>query len=164
MRKLTKEQLEQLRNKISVIKGIYKASKGRLFLNNEVRAGDIRRYNNYLDKIKEITHDNEFINFSVSIMTAWANDRMVDGTEFNSKINQFFEYIKVAYNLGGNKEGSNIWIYYTNPFWLLWRLIIFIWRHKVISSIVLAIGLLATDYAMAWRNIKILWNFIKSLF
>jgi hypothetical protein len=164
MRKLQKEQLEKLKRNLSVIRGIYNACLRRLAIDNEVRVGDIRRYNTYLNRIREITGDNEFINFSVSVMKKWNNDDMVDGAEFNSKINQFFEYIKTAYDLNKNKKRNEKLIYYTNPFWLLWKLLVTIWRHKIISFIVLVISLLATDYAMAWKNVKTLWNFIKSLF
>jgi hypothetical protein len=164
MKKLQKEQLEELKRNLSVIKGIYIACSKRLAIDKEVRVEDLRRYNIYLNRIREITGDNEFINFSVLVKKKWNNDDMVDGSEFNSKINQFFEYIKTASNLNGNKKRNEKLVYYTNPFWLLWKLLVVIWQHKIISFIFFIIGLLATDYAMAWKNVKTIWNFIKLFF
>lgn len=160
MKKLTKEQLQNLRSKISIIRGIYKAFSERLSQSKEITAGDLRRYNNCLNKIIEITGDNEFINFSVSIKTAWDNETIVDGIDFNSKVNQFFEYLNTVYDLDKEKN----WVYYTNPFWLFWRLLTFVWKHKIISFIIAFIGLLTADYSMGWKNIKAIFNLIKSLF
>ena len=166
MKKLNKEQLEQIKTKISVIKGLYRASKDGLNRGGGIRAGDIRRYNVYLEQMKEITNDNEFINFSVSATTSWDNDDIVNGAEFNSNINQFLEYIKVAYNQ--TEESYNIksdkWIYYTNPFWISWYLIRLIPRYKFISIILILLTILAFNYSLAWENIKTLYNLIERIF
>jgi len=48
----------------------------------------------------------------------------------------------------------------TNPFWLLWRLIKFIWRHKIISILITLLSLLAIDWSLAWHNV----NSVKDFF
>ncbi|HLP86732.1 MAG TPA: hypothetical protein VK153_02555 [Candidatus Paceibacterota bacterium] len=62
---------------------------------------------------------------------------------------------------------KNYWNF-SNPFWLMWQLLkkIFTWvKNHTIESIFLGIlGLIATDYTMAWKNLKIIWKFIKSFF
>lgn len=166
MKNLTKQQLEVVKERLSIINGLYKASYNRLAKDNKITAGELRRYNSCLNEIREVTKDNEFINFSVSIRTSLENGTVVDGTEFNSRINQFFEYIKTAYNLNLFREipRKERWVYYTNPFWFLWRILIFIRSHKIISFIVLMITLLTADYSMGWKNIKTVLNFIRLLF
>lgn len=63
----------------------------------------------------------------------------------------------------------NYWNF-INPFWLLWQLVkkIFGWIKKhtlasAISGTIILVGLVATDYAMAWKNLKTIWEFIKKL-
>lgn len=59
----------------------------------------LRRFNTRLEEIKDITEDNEFINFSVSIRGGWADDQIVDNREFKFRINEFFGYTNHAYNI-----------------------------------------------------------------
>lgn len=57
-----------------------------------------------------------------------------------------------------------IWWIWTNPFWILWRFIILIWRYKIIPILVVIVGFLVADYSVAWKNIKWIINQISSLF
>ncbi len=64
---------------------------------------------------------------------------------------------------------KNYWNF-INPFWLLWQLVKkisgWIKKHTLTSAIsgaVVLVGLVATDYAMAWKNLKVAWEFIKRL-
>ncbi|MCK9186907.1 hypothetical protein M0P48_05785 [Candidatus Gracilibacteria bacterium] len=65
---------------------------------------------------------------------------------------------------------KNYWNF-INPFWLIWQLLqkIFILIKKytlassAISLIVILLGLIATDYAMAWKNLRIVWEFIREI-
>ena len=65
---------------------------------------------------------------------------------------------------------KNYWNF-INPFWLIWQLIQKIFRlirkhtlASVISGAVILLGLIATDYAMAWKNLKVIWGFVESIF
>lgn len=60
---------------------------------------------------------------------------------------------------------------FVNPFWLLWQLLkmilTLIKKYKVasiVSGVVILFGLVAADYALAWRNIKIVLEFLKRIF
>lgn len=64
---------------------------------------------------------------------------------------------------------KNYWNF-INPFWLIWQLLrkisTLIKKHTLasaISGIVILLGLIATDYTMAWKNLKIVWEFVKSI-
>jgi len=128
-------------------------------------------FKDLLDSIEKMEAASFKIESSVS-GTPWG-DNIVE-VNISDKFDEVSKQIREEYHnlnkkLGRDKKRSdnnkikNL-VYYTNPLWLLWRLVVFIWQHKVISFVVLVIGLLATDYTMAWRNVKVLWNFVKSLF
>lgn len=64
---------------------------------------------------------------------------------------------------------KNYWNF-VNPFWLLWQLVKKVsgWIKKhtfasAISGALVLVGLIATDYTMAWRNLKAIWEFIKKI-
>jgi hypothetical protein len=72
-------------------------------------------------------------------------------------------------NIATNISEKNYWNL-VNPFWLLWRLfrIIYhlmklIWKHKIISLIIIFLSLLAIDYGLAWKNILSLWSLFHNL-
>lgn len=48
-----------------------------------------------------------------------------------------------------------------NPFWLIWKLLVFVWKHKLITAIITIIGLLGIDYSLAWKNTLWLMNMVK---
>lgn len=54
----------------------------------------------------------------------------------------------------------NFW-HYSNPFWWLWQLWLFIRKHKIISSVIILITLLGIDYSQTWRNIKFIISLLK---
>lgn len=65
---------------------------------------------------------------------------------------------------------KNYWNLF-NPFWLLWKMFIFIinWIKKhtiasIISGFIILLGIVATDYALALNNIGKFCEFIKNLF
>lgn len=65
---------------------------------------------------------------------------------------------------------KNYWNF-VNPFWLLWqlfkRILIWIKKHKiasVVSGVIVILGLIATDYTLAWKNLKTIWKFFKTIF
>ncbi len=67
------------------------------------------------------------------------------------------------------KSAINYWNF-VNPIWLIWQLILKIimllkhgWKHKIISGIIILLTLLATDYAMAWRNLQWFVNFFRNI-
>lgn len=62
------------------------------------------------------------------------------------------------------KEGGSKWVYYTNPFWLLKQILIFVQDHKIVSSFFIILSFLAVDYSLTWRNLKIIFDFVKSKF
>lgn len=51
-----------------------------------------------------------------------------------------------------------------NPFWLLWKLLLFVWRHKVITVVITLAGLLGIDYSLAWRNTLFVFNTFSGFF
>lgn len=65
------------------------------------------------------------------------------------------------------KITNNIWTY-TNPLWLIHKLLSvvyiflkFLWKHKIFSLLLIFIGLLATDYKLAWKNTLTLYEYLK---
>ncbi|OGZ84676.1 MAG: hypothetical protein A2401_01350 [Candidatus Staskawiczbacteria bacterium RIFOXYC1_FULL_38_18] len=60
---------------------------------------------------------------------------------------------------------SNYWNL-VNPLWLVWQLLKWFYnlikKHKLISGLIVFMGLIATDYSMAWQNLKTIWRFIKN--
>ncbi|MDD3150534.1 MAG: hypothetical protein PHV68_06835 [Candidatus Gastranaerophilales bacterium] len=65
---------------------------------------------------------------------------------------------------------KNYWNF-VNPFWLAWQLckkfLAWVKKHtlaSVVSGVVILVGLIATDYTMAWKNIKAILEFIKRIF
>ncbi len=63
-------------------------------------------------------------------------------------------------------RSNNTWNY-VNPLWLAWQLLLFLfkvlkfaWRHKVISTLIIIITLLALDYSLAWKNLLTLLSWI----
>mgnify|MGYP001491820341 CR=1 FL=1 len=90
--------------------------------------------------------------------------------EFNKVAKQIREkYHALNNQFNNNKKPVDVQdktsklMHYTNPFWLLWRIsrwiISWVMRHKLISVCIILIGLLATDYALAWKNLKKVLNF-----
>ncbi len=57
----------------------------------------------------------------------------------------------------------NYW-HLTNPIWWLWEIVKFTWKHKIVSAAVLILGLLATDYSLAWRNAILVKDFFCRFF
>jgi len=65
---------------------------------------------------------------------------------------------------------NKLWVY-SNPFWITWKLILIItkvlkliFKHKLISLIIIIISFLAIDFSMAWKNINWTIGFIKNIF
>lgn len=66
-------------------------------------------------------------------------------------------------------KSRNYWNF-VNPIWLLWQLfrgiLILIRKYKVvsvISGIIIVLSLIATDYALAWKNLKIIYGFFEKI-
>lgn len=55
------------------------------------------------------------------------------------------------------KTTTNYWNY-VNPFWLIWRLIVLMWKHKIISGIISVIILIITGLIIAYLTHKFGWN------
>lgn len=51
-----------------------------------------------------------------------------------------------------------------NPFWIIWKLFLFAWHHKVITAAIVIVGLLGIDYSLAWRNTLWIFNAILRFF
>jgi len=73
------------------------------------------------------------------------------------------------YNL--TSLGENNWNI-INPFWILWQLIKsitafieWLWNKSKVATLALGTlsGLLVYDWSLAWKNIKIVWNFFKKV-
>lgn len=60
-------------------------------------------------------------------------------------------------------ETNKLWRV-TNPLWLLWILVTFAWKHKLISLLIVFLGLIAIDYSLAGKNIIWIRNFIMGIF
>jgi len=68
------------------------------------------------------------------------------------------------------KNTKNKWNW-INPFWLLWKLFLFfnqllkwIWRHKIISVILIVLSLLAFDYSLILINLKTIWKGLANFY
>lgn len=64
---------------------------------------------------------------------------------------------------------KNYWNF-VNPFWLLWqlfkRILTWVKKHTItsaVSVVIIALGLIATDYALAWKNLKIILGFLRKI-
>lgn len=68
-----------------------------------------------------------------------------------------------AEHLTDTKSGTNLWKT-TNPVWLVWKFLCWSWQHKLLGVLALAVGLLAIDYSLAWKNFIWLKNFLSTLF
>lgn len=89
------------------------------------------------------------------------------------------EIKSVAQIVDGDKEAGtqqvivrtvkNYWNF-INPFWLIWKILILIKEYilghikiSIISIMIVILGLVATDYSLAWKNLKSIWDFLTSL-
>lgn len=73
------------------------------------------------------------------------------------------EYHDLNNKIQENKQENNtvsMWLYYSNPIWLIWQLGLLAKKHKITSFVFMVLSFLAIDYSMAWRNIKTLLNYI----
>lgn len=61
------------------------------------------------------------------------------------------------------KMGFNYWNI-VNPFWLIYKLIVFTWKHKLITAIIMIVTLLGIDYSLAWKNTLWVFNAMVSIF
>lgn len=64
-------------------------------------------------------------------------------------------------------KAKNVWNWF-NPFWLIWKIILLLnrlvklaWKHKIFSAILVLLTLLALDYSLAWKNLQIIWSWLK---
>jgi hypothetical protein len=84
------------------------------------------------------------------------------------------EYHSVNRDIGRDREsqersknrgqGVAQWVYCTNPFWLSIKIMHWLWKRKLFSSVIAAVGaLLVYDYAVAWRNLNAFITFLRSL-
>ena len=60
-------------------------------------------------------------------------------------------------------QGANYWNF-VNPFWFIWKLLVFVWHHKLISAAAIIISLLGIDYSLAWKNTLWIVGMFSSLF
>lgn len=68
------------------------------------------------------------------------------------------------------QKSKNFWNWF-NPFWLVWqlfrllsKLIKLAWKHKIFSTVILIITLLAIDYSLAWKNLQTTWDWLLNVF
>jgi hypothetical protein len=82
----------------------------------------------------------------------------------------FWDYYNKHKRYLKSEISKNYWNY-VNPLWIFWKLIrrahVFIREHTLVSAIFggvfIILTLVATDYALAWKNLKLAWTFIKGL-
>ena len=73
-----------------------------------------------------------------------------------------FSYLDVKEALYKGKI-TNYWNF-VNPFWLVWKFLVLVWGNKIISAVVIIIGLLGIDYSLAGKNTLWIVNTILGLF
>lgn len=78
------------------------------------------------------------------LLSSYYQIELLDG--FEEKYKAFIKYLKV------DKKSEKSWIYYTNPIWLLCKLILFLWKHKFLSFVFFLFTLFAIDFTLAWKN------------
>jgi hypothetical protein len=108
-----------------------------------VRLSKIINPSIYLPKRKEAAH--EIDNFIRRKVAEWKR------YDFSSLDKQ---------ETATKKTGFNYWNV-INPFWLLWKMLLFIWHHKLITAAIAIIGLLGIDYSLAWKNTLWLMNAVR---
>ena len=85
--------------------------------------------------------------------------------KFNSIFNKKYRSKKTKKSKESSidKKRNEYWNY-TNIFWLFYQLVCVIWKHKIISILIIILGLFAIDYALAWKNALWVWNSITGIF
>lgn len=112
----------------------------------------------FLNKIREFNEEeNKQIEFIDQEIKKTAGPEEVKSVSDECKITEL-------------KTSKNYWNLF-NPFWLIWQLLrtIFNWIRghtiiSILSGLIILLGIIATDYALAWNNIGKICEFIKNLF